>query len=153
MSKQKTSKRQSDDMQLRQLHRLFGWSSLLLWLIFGTCLEIFHGFKISDYLLDELRREFWSLAHFHGVAFGIINLIYVKWADAEELSSCERKLASQLLIWGGLLMPVGFLLGGAWHFEGDPGVGIFLAPIGAIMVLGLAGLQTRAAWKGFRQKR
>jgi len=32
-----------------------------------------------------------------------------------------------------VLLPVGFLLGGVWHYSDDPGLGILLAPIGAML--------------------
>lgn len=32
-------------------------------------------------------------------------------------------------------MPTGFLLGGVWHFESDPGYAIILAPLGGILVI------------------
>lgn len=132
---------------LAHRHRIFGWTSLLLWLLFGTLLEMLHGFKVGSFLLSEIRREFWGLAHFHGVAFGIVSLIYVGWAEADGLTPQQRILASRLLIVGSILMPVGFFLGGLIHFEGDPGIGVFLSPIGALFILIVAGLQTRAAWQ------
>ncbi len=140
-------KTDSQTVTLTQRHRIFGWTSLLIWLLFGTTLEMLHGFKVGGFLLDEIRREFWSLAHFHGVAFGIVSLIYVRWAEADELTESQRKLASKLLIAGSVLMPVGFFLGGLVHFEGDPGIGVFLSPIGAILILLVAALQTKAAWQ------
>ena len=133
-------------MPLERTHRIFGWTSLFIWLVFGTTLEMLHGFKVSAYLLSDIRQEFWSLAHFHGVAFGIVSLIYVRWAAAPELSASQQKWASRLLIAGSILMPLGFFLGGLVHFEGDPGIGVFLAPPGALLILIVAGIQARAAW-------
>lgn len=37
-----------------------------------------------------------------------------------------------------LLLPWGFLLGGLWHFKDDPGIGIFLVPVGTLLLLGVA---------------
>jgi hypothetical protein len=37
-----------------------------------------------------------------------------------------------------LLLPLGFLLGGLWHFKDDPGIGIFLVPVGALLLLVVA---------------
>ena len=34
-----------------------------------------------------------------------------------------------------MLLPVGFLLAGVWHFKDDPGVAILLVPIGAVLLL------------------
>ena len=142
------SRKNAKSTSPENLHRLFGWTSLLVWLIFGTTLEILHGFKVSSYLLSDIRREFWSLAHFHGVGLGIVSLIYVRWAQADGLTPSQQKTASYLLIAGSILMPLGFFLGGLVHYEGDPGIGIFLAPIGAFLILLVALFQTKAAWRG-----
>ena len=58
-----------------------------------------------------------------------------------------RARASGALIAGSVLMPVGFLLGGLHHYEGDPGFGIFLAPLGALALLYPAAVQMRGAWR------
>jgi hypothetical protein len=63
------------------------------------------------------------------------------------LSGGQRGAASWSLIAGSLLMPLGFLLGGLVHYEGDPGIGIVLAPVGALFLLYAVGLQMRAAWR------
>lgn len=132
---------------LEQRHARFGWTWLLLWLTFGLVLEMLHGFKVSDYLITELRREFWSLAHFHGVALALVNLIYGRWANHKQLPISQQNIASWALLGGSILMPVGFFLGGWVHYEGDPGIGIFLAPPGAFLVLLTTLLQTIAAWR------
>lgn len=147
MTVSRKARTQLEDARLARTHRLYGWTALLIWLLFGTLLEALHGFKISDYLLDPIRREFWSLAHFHGVGFAIVNLIYVRWAEADGLNVAQRKLASRMLLGASILMPLGFFLGGLIHFEGDPGIGIILSPIGALLVLITAALQARAAWQ------
>ena len=131
---------------LARRHRRFGWTALFAWMCGGLVLELFHGFKVGDYLLDPLRRELWTLAHFHGALLSVVNLVYVRWAEAPGLSAAARGRASWALIAGSVLMPVGFLLGGLQHFEGDPGFGIFLAPLGALALLYPAAAQVRAAW-------
>jgi hypothetical protein len=37
-----------------------------------------------------------------------------------------------------ILLPSGFLLGGLWHFKDDPGLGICLVPVGALLLLATA---------------
>ena len=37
-----------------------------------------------------------------------------------------------------VLLPIGFLLAGMWHFKDDPGVAILLVPIGAVLLLATA---------------
>jgi hypothetical protein len=132
---------------LKRRHGRFGWTTLLIWLTFGFALEMLHGFKITDYLLDPIRREFWTLAHFHGVTLALVNLIYVHWTENEKLRPNRQNLASWALLGGSILMPVGFFSGGLIHFEGDPGLGIFLAPPGALLILITVLLQTMAIWR------
>src|SRR5580765_5942534 len=131
---------------LGRTHRRFGWTALLVWMCGGLVLELFHGIKLGHYLLDPLRRELLTLAHFHGALLSVVNLAYVRWAEAPGLSAATRVRASRALIAGSVLMPLGFLLGGLMHYEGDPGLGIFLAPIGALALVYTAFVQTRAAW-------
>ena len=131
---------------LARLHRRFGWTALLAWMCGGLLLELFHGFKLGGYLLDPLRRELWTLAHFHGALLSVVNLSYVRWAEAPGLSAARRMRASRALIAGSVLLPLGFLLGGLFHYEGDPGIGIFVAPLGALLLLYAVAVQTRSAW-------
>jgi hypothetical protein len=46
-----------------------------------------------------------------------------------------RQSVSFALIWAAILLPSGFLLGGFFTYDGDPGSGIWLVPIGALLVL------------------
>src|SRR5262245_27402628 len=128
------------------LHRRFGWTALFVWMCGGLVLELFHGVNLASYLLDPLRRELLTLAHFHGALLSVVNLAYVRWAEAPGLSPAQRTTASRALVAGSVLLPLGFLLGGLFHYEGDPGLGIFLAPIGGLLLLYPVALQTRRAW-------
>lgn len=128
-------------------HQRFGWTSLLVWLAFGTLLEAAHAFKLADYLLNPVRRELWQLAHFHGATLALVNLVYVHWAETPALSPAWRRRAAWALLAGSGLMPLGFFLGGLWHFDGDPGFGIFLSPPGAVLIVFTLGVQTWAAWR------
>ena len=130
---------------LTRLHRRYGWTALLLWLLFGVALEALHGFKVSAYLQDPLRMSFWSLAHFHGATLALVNLVYVPWV--ESVPRPWQTPASWSLLLGSLLMPLGFLLGGWFHFGGDPGYGIFLAPPAALLILFTLTLQAWSAWR------
>ena len=44
-------------------------------------------------------------------------------------------LASRCLLAGTVLLPGGFLLGGVFTFGGDPGLGIFVVPAGAVLLI------------------
>lgn len=128
-------------------HRRFGWSALFVALLFGTVLEGLLGFKSPELTLDPIRREFWSLAHFHAASLALLNLVYVAWANDEALSETQQRSASRALLAGSALLPLGFFLGGTIHPEGDPGVGIFLVPIGALAILYAVAMHARAAWQ------
>jgi hypothetical protein len=128
-------------------HKRFGWTSLLIFVGLGTLLEGLLGFKSIGLLLDPLKRELWRLAHFHGAMLAIINLVYVFWADNNNLLDHQQKSASRALIGGSVCLPIGFFIGGIAHPEGDPGIAIFLVPIGALMICYAIGLQVLAAWK------
>jgi hypothetical protein len=117
-------------------------------MLFGYTLEALNGFKASAYLLDPIRREFWTLAHLHGAFLALLNLIGAPSADSEALAAGARRSASRALIAGSLLLPLGFFLGGLVHYEGDPGIGIALVPIGALFVLYAVGRHAFAAWRG-----
>ena len=133
------------------LHLSFGWMSLLVFLSLGLVLEALHGFKVGWYLDvgHETRRLMWTLGHAHGTLLSLVNLglaftirALPGWAPG------PRRLASRALIAATVLMPGGFLLGGLYIYGGDPGVGILLVPVGALLLLTsvlLTGLAARKA--------
>ena len=109
------------------------WWGLAFWLAFGLLMEGLIGFRSPVYLQDPVRRELFRLAHAHGTILSLLLLIanlYIQKGLAE-----PPNLAVLSLRLGMLLMPVGFLLGGIWHYESDPGVGVFLAPVGGLMII------------------
>ena len=135
------ARRENESTALERAHRRFGWTALFVALAFGTLVEGLHAFKTSGYLLEPVRREMWTLAHFHAAALAIVNLVYARWAEP------ARRTASRALLWGSALLPLGFFLGGIAPYEGDPGVGVLVAPIGALLVLYTAGVHALAAWR------
>jgi hypothetical protein len=128
-------------------HVRLGWLLLLAGVAGGATLEAALAMKWSPLLDDALRREMLRLSHFHAGLLGLVNLVYARFADAKHLSAARRRLASRSLRLGALLLPVGFLLGGWWHPEGDPGIGVLLVPPGALALALAAGLQAWASWR------
>jgi hypothetical protein len=110
----------------------FGWWSLLVFLSLGGVLEALHGFKIGWYLDvgNETRRLMFTLAHAHGTVLAVVNI-----AAGLTVRSVERfalrTSVSFALIWAAILLPAGFFLGGIVTYDGDPGLGVWLVPIGA----------------------
>ena len=142
MSDAKSTSRSGSEPEPRYAERTWcgrvGASGLVFWLTGGIVLEAFHGFKLAPYLEDALRRQMWTLAHAHGTLLSVVALV-LGWAGplaslpARRARSCDRLFAA-----GAVMLPLGFLLGGAWHSEADPGIAILLVPAGG--VLAAAGL-------------
>jgi len=113
----------------------FGWWSLLVFLSLGAVLETLHGFKIGWYVDvgNETRRLMFTLAHAHGTLLALINIaagLTARKVDRFEL----RPSVSFALIWAAILLPAGFFLGGIVIYDGDPGLGVWLVPVGAILL-------------------
>ena len=113
----------------------FGWWSLLVFLSLGGALETLHGFKIGWYVDvgNETRRLMFTLAHAHGTLLALINIaagLTARKMDRFEL----RPSVSFALIWAAILLPAGFFLGGIVIYDGDPGLGVWLVPIGAALL-------------------
>jgi hypothetical protein len=110
-----------------------GWASIAVWMAFGLLLEGLLGFKIPPYLDDLQRRELFRLAHTHGTFLGVV-LVVAAVCGKRGLALPPRSARAALRA-GSLVMPVGFLLAGLWHPEGDPGLAIWLVPPGALLVI------------------
>jgi hypothetical protein len=113
----------------------FGWWSLLIFLLFGGALETLHGFKIGWYLDvgNEMRRLMFTLAHAHGTLLALVNI--AAGLTARSVAGFDlRPSISSVLIWAAILLPTGFFLGGVVTYGGDPGLGVWLVPVGAILL-------------------
>lgn len=120
---------------LARKHFRFGWWALLCFLSLGALLEAFHGFKLGYYLdvENDARRLAFRLAHAHGTLLSLINVAFALTLAsrfAPSLAAAGR--ASPLFVVATFLLPGGFLLGGLFVHGGDPSVGIFLVPLGAL---------------------
>ena len=123
---------------LARRHLRFGWRAFLVFALLGLLLETLHGLKVDWYLelAHTTRRHMWTLAHAHGTLLAVLNLI---WAltirTVPEWLPRHAKLASACLLSATVLLPAGFFLGGFFTHEGDPGIGIALAPVGGILLI------------------
>jgi hypothetical protein len=113
-----------------------GWISLAAWIVFGLLIEGFIGFRSPVLLDDSTRRDMFRLAHAHGT---LLNLVLIAAAICAKLDLIRLgPIASLGLRSAVVLLPAGFLLAGIWHFKDDPGLGIVLVPIGAVLLLAVA---------------
>jgi hypothetical protein len=123
---------------LARHHHRVGWSALLVFVIAGLVLESLQGLRAGFYVdADvETRRTMFRLAHAHGALLALVNVAFaagVRSGLLVDLAGATR--TSRLLVFGSLTVPVGFFLGGVWFFDGDPGLGIVLVPVGALALV------------------
>lgn len=119
----------------------FGWTMLLVWVLFGIGLESAHAFKLSAYLDDELTRLLLTLAHAHGVGLALVVIGFA--ATVPDPATWVRRA----MRFAAVAMPLGFALGAIAHPEGDPSLGIVLAPLGALALLAALGQIVWRAWR------
>ncbi len=119
-------------------HLVAGWTGLLVFLVLGLALETLHGFKMSWYLAadHEVRRFLWVLAHAHGALLALLNIVFALSLRQPECAAAAGPVSSIGLLAAMVLMPVGFFTGGLVIYNGDPGPGILLALIGAVLLIG-----------------
>jgi hypothetical protein len=119
-------------------HLRFGWWALLCFLTLGIVLEGLHAFKVGWYLNvdNDTRRLMWTLAHAHGTLLAVVNLAFGMSLAILPLESPRAVVASsRCLLAAGVLLPAGFFVGGIFSVAGDPGLGIVLVPVGAVLLL------------------
>ncbi len=119
-------------------HLRFGWWGLAVFLSMGAVLEAMHGLKIGLYLdvSNETRRLMWTLAHAHGTLLSVVNIVFgLTLRTSPGLSTQDRSLASGCLYGATFVLPFGFILGGTFIHDGDPGLGVLLVPVGALLML------------------
>jgi hypothetical protein len=121
-----------------------GLCALFAFACVGLALEALHGFKARFYLDvdNETRRLLWRLAHAHGALVGLLNVVYALAARA--WPALDDALTARSLLAALVLLPAGFLLGGAFARAGDPGGSVGLAAAGGLALVFALG---RMAWK------
>lgn len=122
---------------LARRHVRLGWWSLLCFLSLGIALEALHGLKVGWYLdvANDVRRLMWTLAHAHGTLLSLIHIAFgMSIAMFGDAKAWPRRLASSCLMGATILLPGGFFLGGVFFYDGDPGLGIFIVPVGAALL-------------------
>ncbi|HAV63928.1 MAG TPA: hypothetical protein DCY13_16375 [Verrucomicrobiales bacterium] len=130
-------------------HLLAGWALLVLFLSLGVVLEALHGFKSGFYLdvSNETRRLMWRLAHAHGTFLGLVQIAFAFTLERVPHWRAGSSILAGFCIHGAsVLLPLGFFLGGMVLHAGDPGMGIMLVPLGALLLFA-CGLLTIWALK------
>jgi hypothetical protein len=122
--------------RLSRFHLRSGWIGMLLFVSLGIALESLHAFKSAAYLGagNETRRLMWTLAHAHGAGLSLLQIGFAGTLRLSARPDSRWTLASRLLNGAYALMPLGFFLGGIAPYEGDPGIGVWLVPLGAALL-------------------
>jgi hypothetical protein len=137
--------------RLARAHLRNGWLGLLVFVCFGLALESLHAWKSAAYLGpgQEVRRLQWTLAHAHGIGLSLLQIAFAATLQMRAQAASRLTPASRLLDAATLLIPGGFLLGGLAPYEGDPGIGVWLVPLGAALLLVAVA---RVAWVTARDR-
>lgn len=119
-------------------HFRFGWWALFVFVTLGLVLEALNGLRVPWYLdvAAHTRRHMLTLAHAHGTLLALVNLAFAATLgspNGERLG--DAKVPSMCLLGAGVLLPAGFFAGGLVIYDGDPGIGIALVPVGALMLI------------------
>lgn len=132
---------------LSRRHLRFGWWSLLCFLSLGIGLETLHGLKVPWYVgvATTTRRHMWTLAHAHGTLLAVLNLVLGATLHLLPAWPARSRNLASVCLGSAVLLPAGFFLGGLLPYEGDPGLGIVLVPVGALLLL-IAVLLAARAW-------
>jgi len=129
-------------------HMVFGWGLVLASTIIGISLEALHGFKMGWYLDvgNEMRRLMLTLGHGHGTLLGVLNIVFAaSLSTLKDWRTSGQQFASRCLLIASILVPGGFILGGVHIYDGDPGLGVMLVPIGALAFITMLACTFRAA--------
>jgi hypothetical protein len=124
--------------ELVRRHVRVGWWSVFGFAGLGLALEVLHGFKVGAYLdaSNETRRLMWTLAHAHGTLIGLVHVVFgLTLLQLPRLQPASFRQASRALLGAGICLPAGFFLGGVRFYAGDPGLGVALVPVGAVLLL------------------
>ena len=130
---------ESASRPLTRFHLQFGWWSLLLFLSLGISLEVMGLLKVTWYVdaAHEVRKLMWRLGHAHGTLLSVVHIGFgITMFHSQQIGlQGWQRWGSRCLTGASFLLPGGFLLGGVYHYEGDPGPGIFAVPVGAMLLL------------------
>lgn len=127
-----------ESLRIAGRHHRVGWWALAGFAAAGLVLESLQGFRAPWYVDADVdtRRTMFRLAHAHGALLGLVNVAFAVALRSGLLARLEAaRRTSALLVAGSLAIPLGFVLGGIWFIEADPGYGILLVPVGALALL------------------
>jgi hypothetical protein len=139
-----------DRERLTLLHQRLGWSGLLVFSVLGITLEVLLAWKVP-FLIDGAeveRRHLLRLGHAHGTLLSLLQLGFCTTIPHLDPERRQTRLGSRLLGSALVLLPLGFVAGGATAAGGDPGIPIVLVPLGALLLLAGVTILTVSLFRG-----
>lgn len=127
-------------------HLRFGWWGLFVFAGLGLVLESFNGLRVDWYMnvANETRRHMFTLAHAHGTLLSVVNLAFAFTVRTPFGEGIRNLVTPSACLLGALiLLPAGFFTGGLVIYDGDPGLGIVMVPVGALLLVVAALLVVR----------
>lgn len=123
---------------LARRHLRIGFGGLALFVVVGLALEAMLGLRALWYVDDAhaTRRLMLTLGHAHGALVSLVNVAFGLATGSAACRVAPSRASSTALIAATVLVPIGFLGGGIVIHDGDPGVPIFLVPIGGVALFG-----------------
>ena len=131
---------------LTDRHLRFGWWGLFVFAGLGLVLESLNGLRVDYYMnvANETRRHMFTLAHAHGTLLSLVNLGFAFTLGTPFGARIRNiKTPSACLLGALILLPAGFFTGGLVIYDGDPGLGIVMVPVGALLLIVAALLIVR----------
>ena len=104
----------------------------------GLWLEAMYGLRAEGWMDDALRREFLRLGHAHGTLLGLLNVALGYGMERLETPAPWASRIRPAGLLGACLVGGGFVGGGLWHGQTDPGPLVLVVPAGAMMLLACA---------------
>ncbi len=128
--------------------RLVAWSSFVIGISTGLILGLwsFNGpFPTPEWLgeYDNVSRRLVRLGHIAFFGLGILNLLLAMEIPKLKLSTLELSIASKMMIFGNMVLPLTLLAAGVWHPLK------YLMPIPALCVLIAMCLAAKGAWQRY----
>jgi uncharacterized membrane protein len=89
-----------------------------------------------DYAANPLRQDLWRAGHAHAGVLLILALLVLRYVDEAALSERLKRLVRVSVPMAAILLPVAFFLSVLEPHATDPNPMIYLAYVGAVLVIG-----------------
>jgi hypothetical protein len=89
-----------------------------------------------DYMANPLRQNLWRAGHAHAGVLLILSLVMLRYVDEAALSPGIKQLVRVAVPMAAIVLPVAFFLSVLQPDATEPNAFIYLAYVGAVLVIG-----------------